>query len=66
MNDDKKVYLRKALDWVEKVIFRKSGPYLKATIHQCHFTSSTSQLEVQPDITAPKGGSQAKAILKSP
>lgn len=62
MTDDKKVYLRKALDWVEKRDFQEVRSVLEGYDPPMSFTSSTSQLEVQPDITALKGGTSKSYI----
>lgn len=56
MNEEKKAYLRKALDWVEKRDFHEVRSVMEGYDPPMSFTSSTSQLEVQPDITALKGG----------
>ncbi len=62
MNADKKVYLRKALDWVEKRDFQEVRSVFEGYEEPMSFTSSTSQLEVQPDITALKGGTSKSYI----
>ncbi|MEZ5031162.1 MAG: hypothetical protein R2787_07165 [Saprospiraceae bacterium] len=62
MNEEKKIYLRKALDWVEKRDYQEVRSVMDGYEAPMSFTSSTSQLEVQPDITALKNGSSKTYI----